>query len=646
MPPPVQLSMLVRQCFTTSHLKEFHAHIIIAGLFLTDEFVVNKLLRRCSHLRDVGYARRLFDQIPQPNAFLWTALIHGHLDNRMYEEALLLYRSMVGIGTAPLSFTVSSILKAALGLSRLQYGESVHGQALKFGLDSDLVSANTILDFYSKSGYFDSASRLFDSMVHRDVVSWNVMIASCWRMGEGGRAKQLFDQMPERNVVSWTTMICGYIKMRDMVAARFLFNQMDHRDVASWNAMIGGYIDCGDLHAAEDLFESMPGRETRPWNLLIDGYCKAGDMKAARCLFDEMPERDVASWTMMVDGYAKIGDLGSACYLFDQMPVKNLMSWTAMINGYMKNAEPYKALVLFRELQETGLQPDETCVLSVIPACAQLGTLNIAENILHDYVGSGPWSNLQLVTCIIDMYSRCGSIAKALQVFRETSEKDLICYSAMITAFSHHGMVHDAIQLFEEMLKKDIKPDEITFLGILTACGHAGLIDEGKKYFNSMVADYKYLPCAAHYSCMVDLFGRAGCFVEAYQLIQNMPMLPHAGIWGSLLSACRLHGQVELAEIAAERLFELEPNSSGSYILLSNTYAASHRWRSVSQVRAKIRGSRVRKTPGCSWIEIDSSIHQFVMADRSHPESNTIKLMLDLLLHEMKLFGCTSKEVL
>ncbi|KAF3777362.1 Pentatricopeptide repeat-containing protein [Nymphaea thermarum] len=588
MPPPLHLSELVQHCVTTQHLKQIHAHLLVAGPF-TDEFIINKLLRRCSQLRNVPYARQLFDEIPQPNVFLWTALIHGHVENGMYEEALLLHRSMVGVGTAPLSFTVSSVLKAALGLSQVQYGESIHGQALKFGLESDLVSANTILDFYSKSGCFDSAYRLFDLMVHRDVVSWNVMMACCWRNGELGRAKQLFDEMPERNVVSWTTMICGYIKTGDMVAARFLFSQMGHHDVASWNAMISGYVDCGDLQAAQDLLERMPGRDTRPWNLLIDAYCKVGDMKVARGLFDEMPERDVASWTMMVDGYAKIGDIGSACFLFDQMPVKNLMSWTSMLNGYTKNGEPYKALMLFKELQETGLRPDETCVLSVIPACAQLGTLNIAEKIVQDYVGSGPWSNLQLVTCIIDMYSRCGSIGKAFQVFRETSKKDLVCYSAMITAFAHHGMVHDAIQLFEEMLREDIKPDEIIFIGILTACSHAGLVDEGRKYFNSMTTDYQYLPSAAHYSCMVDLFGRAGCFGEAYQLIQSMPMEPHAGIWGSLLSACRLHCKVVLAEIAAERLFELEPHNSGNYILLSNTYAASRQWSNVSQQEATKR---------------------------------------------------------
>ncbi|XP_057958451.1 pentatricopeptide repeat-containing protein At4g02750-like [Malania oleifera] len=630
----------LHNCRFLRSLKCIHACLVIDGSTTSSDLVLNKILRVYSRFGAIDCARKVFEEITQPNAFLWTALIHGHVENQQYAEAFALFCRMRTESVPPLNFTISSVLKALARQTRVKDGEAVYGFSLKYGLGFDVIVQNAVLELLMRCQKVDVAIGVFDEMQDKDIVSWNSMISGCGNNGRVEMARELFNKMPDRNVVSWTSLICGYVKADDMAEARNLFYAMPVKDLASWKVMLSGYMDTGDLISACCVFEAMPIHDIVTWNIMISGFCKAGELGSARDIFNKMLKRNVVSWTMMIDGYIKAGDINEAKCLFDQMPERNLVSWSTMIGGFAKNRQPHCALEMFGRFKEEGIKPDETFILEIISACSQLGILDTAEAIMRDCMGPHLFSNQRIVTSLVDMYAKCGSIEKALQVFEKAYPKDLLCYSTMIGAFANHGLGPEALSLFNELLRASIKPDGVTFLSVLSACNHGGLADEGRRYFKQMTGVFGIQPSEKHFACMVDLLGRSGSLDEAHKLIINMPLTPTSVVWGALLAACRVHCNVPIAEVAAAELFKIEPENSGNYILLSNIYAAAGMWSDVGKVRAMIREHGVRKNRGSSWIELGRSIHEFVTGDVSHLYSSSIYLILDLLYEDMRLSGC------
>ncbi|RWR72978.1 Pentatricopeptide repeat [Cinnamomum micranthum f. kanehirae] len=355
---------------------------------------------------------------------------------------------------------------------------------------------------------------------------------------------------------------------------------------------------------------------------LINMYSKLGCVESARYLFDEMPVRDFAVWNSMIAGFFRIEDVEKGRELFDRMPERNVVSWNTVVVGYAQNGQATEALRLFRRMQAEGVRPNKVTLLGALSACAQAGALDVGRW-AHRYIeNSGIGMDVLLGNCLIDMYAKGGSLSDARQVFDGMSERSVVSWNCMISALAMHGLGEDAVSLFESMDNEGVEPDDITFLGVLSACAHAGLIDKGRSFFDSMVEEHGMAPKLEHYGCMVDLLSRGGCLIEAHELIRRMPIPPDACIWGALLGACRTHGYLELAELAAGHLLELEPWNPGNYVLLSNVYAARGHWDNVVQVWEKMRGRLVQKTPGSSAIEIESYIHEFVTGDRSHPCSD------------------------
>ncbi|KAK1416575.1 hypothetical protein QVD17_32366 [Tagetes erecta] len=627
----------LKSCQALKSLKSVHALLIVNDLFTSSDIVLNKVIRLYFRFGSSNHAHKVFDKIPQPNVFIWTSMIHGHIESKQYSQGFLLFRKMLQHSIAPLNYTLTTVLKGLAREARLQDGEIVYGFVLKYGFDFDVMVQNSMIDLLMRCGKCNVARCVFEEMGVKDVVTWNSMIFGYCNNGGVDIARELFDEMPDRNVISWTSIICGYVKVGDMSEARALFDVMPLKDLASWNVMLSGYVEFGDLDAALYVFNKMPFRDVGSWNLIISGWCKKGSIESARKYFDRMPSKNVVSWTMMIDGYMKSGNVDDAKVLFDQMPEKNLISWSIMISGYAKNGEPQSALELLKCFKKECIKPDETFILGVISACSQLGVLDAAESVINDYVGPALLTNLRVATSLIDMYAKCGNLKKAAQVFEMTSQKDLFCYSTMIAAYANHGLGREAISLYEEMKSHNLQPDATTFIGVLSGCNHGGLIDEGWRYFKQMTDEYKIQPTDKHYACMVDLLGRAGRVNDAYKLICSMAVAPTAAVWSSLLSACSVHRNIELAEAAASELFKIEPHNSGNYILLSNIYAALGQWHNVAKVRAMMRQDRVRKNKGSSWIELDSAVYEFVMGDLSYLSSEKINYIMGLLSEEMKL---------
>lgn len=377
-------------------------------------------------------------------------------------------------------------------------------------------------------------------------------------------------------------------------------------------------------------------------NTMIDMYVKCGFLDCGRKVFDEMPDRDVVSWTELIVAYTKIGDMGSARELFEGLPVKDMVAWTAMVTGYAQNARPRDALDCFERMQGAGVGTDEITLVGLISACAQLGASKCANWVrdIAEKSGFGPTENVLVGSTLIDMYSKCGSLDEAYKVFQGMKERNVFSYSSMILGFAMHGRANAAIELFHEMLTTEIRPNRVTFIGVLTACSHAGMVDQGRQLFATMEKYYNVVPSADHYTCMVDLLGRAGRLEEALELVETMPIAAHGGVWGALLGACRIHGNPDIAQIAANHLFELEPDSIGNYVMLSNIYASAGRWADVSRVRKMMKEKGLKKNPAYSWVETKKGvIHEFCAGETNHPEYAEIKKALDDLLNRLQAHG-------
>ncbi|OVA20561.1 Pentatricopeptide repeat [Macleaya cordata] len=307
----------------------------------------------------------------------------------------------------------------------------------------------------------------------------------------------------------------------------------------------------------------------------------------------------------LIDMYGKY----SARVLFDSMPERNLVSWTAMITGYAQNGRPNEALELFRGMEKARIKPDAVTMTGVISASAQLGGLELA-NWIGSYVDRERIErNDKVLTALIDMHAKCGNMEEACRLFKEIPCPDVFSYSALITGLASHGHGFRALEMFHEMQEKGIEPDNITFVGVLTACSHTGLVEDGLRFWERMVEDYKIEPGADHYACIIDMLGRAGRLNEAHEMVKSMPMGPHPGALGALLAACRTYGNVEIAECIAKPLIKLEPENTGNYMLLASIYASEERWDDAAKVRAAMKEKKVNKLPGCSWFEVDGTVH-------------------------------------
>lgn len=374
-------------------------------------------------------------------------------------------------------------------------------------------------------------------------------------------------------------------------------------------------------------------------NMILDMYGCCGEMGDAWMVFDKMPERDVVTWNIMITLLVKLEDVAGAFGLFSRMPERSVRSWTAMISGFVKCGKPKDSIALFAEMEETGVRPNEVTVVAVLSACADLGALDLGRRIHNFSDQSGFRKNIRVSNTLIDMYIKCGCLDAARSVFNDMEERTIVSWSVMIQGLAMHGQGEEALKLFSRMTQMEIKPNEVTFIGLLHACSHMGLTNEGRKFFSSMTIDYGIIPKIEHYGCMVDLLSRAGLIQEAYEFIINMPIKPNGVVWGAFLGGCKVHKNIEMAEVAITYLLELDPLNDGYYIVLSNIYAEAKRWEDVTRVRKMMRDKGVKKTPGWSSITIDEKVHEFAAGDETHPQAKEIFKKWENLLREIKLEG-------
>lgn len=399
-------------------------------------------------------------------------------------------------------------------------------------------------------------------------------------------------------------------------------------------------LDCGTSSAVHASVLKH-GFETDPHvqSCLIYMYAELGLLNCARKVFDEIPQPDFVIMTAMVTACAKSSEVGFARLLFDSMPQKDPIAWNAMISGYAQCGQSREALNLFNLMQMEGVKINQVSLVSVLSACSHLGALDQGRWV-HAYIGRNNIAvTVSLGTALIDMYAKCGDMNKAMDIFWGMKEKNVYTWSSAMGGLAMNGFGRKCLELFALMKQGGVLPNEVTFVSILRGCSVAGLVEEGRMHFNSMREEFGLEPLFEHYGCMVDLYGRVGRLNEAWDFINQMPVKPHAGAWGALLNACKIHKNKELGELASRKLVELESKNHGAYVLLSNIYADSKNWDSVSNVRQTMKAKGVRKLPGCSVIEVNGEVHEFLVGDKSHPRYCEIEAKLDEISKRLKLSG-------
>ncbi|KAM0013953.1 putative tetratricopeptide-like helical domain superfamily, DYW domain-containing protein [Helianthus debilis subsp. tardiflorus] len=651
-------------------LTQLHAQIIQHSLH-HDNYWVSVLISHCTRLcAPPSYARLIFDSSHQPNLYAFTNMLKFYSHTGAHHHVINLFHNMRLSNVMPDAFVFPILIK-----SMEKEAVMLHAHLIKLGHQCDRYVRNAIMYMYAKYGPIYFARKLFDEMPERMVADWNSMISGYWRWGNEVEAGSLFNLMPERNVITWTAMVTGYSKARDLVTARRYFDQMPEKNVVSWNAMLSAYSQNGFAEEAMRLLNEMVVDGVQPdettWvavisacadradaklasslmnmlnqrsvklnyfvkTALIDMYAKCGDLAAAKIIFEELGTyRNVVSWNAMISAHMSVGDLSSARELFDRMPSKDVVSWNSMIAGYAQNGQSTMAIELFKKMISSNhTKPDEVTMVSVISACSHLGALELGNWALNIIDENQIKLSISGYNSLIFMYSKCGSMKDAVRIFHKMKTQDVISFNTLITGFAAQGDGFAAIDTMRKMKEHGFQPDRITYISVLTACSHAGLLEQGKKVFDSITN-----PDVDHYACMIDLLGRVGKLDEAKNLITRMPMVPHAGVYGSLLNAARIRKRIDTGEFAASHLFKIEPENSGNYVLLSNMYASMGRWGDVERIRGKMKLLGLKKATGWSYVEFDGKLHKFIVGDKAHERSNDIHKLLMELRKKMRIAG-------
>ncbi|KAK7392633.1 hypothetical protein VNO78_21077 [Psophocarpus tetragonolobus] len=449
-----------------------------------------------------------------------------------------------------------------------------------------------------------------------------------------------------QDLVIANKLLYAYAQHKAIDDAYSLFDGLTMKDPKSWSVMVGGFANVGDYAGCYATFREVLRYGVTPDNYTLPSVIRTcrdtKDLQMGQVIHDVVLKHglllDHFVCASLVDMYAKCSVVEDAQRLFERMLSKDLVTWTVMIGAYA-DCNAYESLVLFDRMREEGVVPDKVAMVTVVNACAKLGTMHRAR-FVNDYIGRNGFSlDVILGTAMIDMFAKCGSVESAREVFDRMREKNVISWSAMIAAYGYHGRGKEAIDLFHMMLNSAIFPNRVTFVSLLYACSHAGLIEEGLRFFDSMWEEHAVRPDIKHCTCMVDLLGRAGRLDEALRLIEAMTIEKDERLWSALLGACRIHRNMELAEKAANSLLELQPQNPGHYVLLSNIYAKAGKWEKVAKFRDMMTQRKLKKVPGWTWIEVDNKTYQFSVGDRSHPQSKEIYEMLMGLIKKLEMAG-------
>ncbi|KAK6153094.1 hypothetical protein DH2020_012733 [Rehmannia glutinosa] len=674
-----QVIKFFEACKNGRCLNQLHSLTIKTG-FKLDTFFAAKLIDLYSRFTPVETTRKLFDETPHRTVYIWNSILKCYCRDKQYKETLSLF-SHLFLSEKPDLYTISIVLKACAALKALNHGKIVHGFVRKSAqINRDLFVGSALIELYSKCGEIDDALCVFEEIPEPDTVLWTTMISGYEQNGEPIQALEFFARMVIAkgvliDSITLISVVSACAQMFDLKAGRSIHGYMTRMGFESGlsllNALLNLYGKTGSIHAAANMFEKMPERDVISWGSMMACYAHNGCAREALDLFDEMVARgidpnavilisalqaceatcnlqggkqihklaikkgldlDILISTALIDVYMNCFSPDEAIEVFDEMPERDAVCFSAILHGCVENGRAGKSIGIFREILANGFQPDAFDVVKILTACSELGVFQQTSCVHGFTIKGGLADNSFLGASLIESYAKCGSLDGAIAVFRQIIDRDVVIWSSMLAAYGFHGKGQEALQLFNQMIKHSaVRPNEVSFLSILSACSHAGLVKQGIKIFNMMVKDYGLTPNSKHYGILVDLLGRIGELEKAMGFIGQIQEPVEANIWGALLNSCRIYQNMEIGEIAAQKVFDLNPCHAGHYILLSNMYADEKRWDNAAEVRKFVREKQLKKFSGESVIEIRDEVCSFIANDRSHQDSKQILELLCIL---------------
>ncbi|OVA13634.1 Pentatricopeptide repeat [Macleaya cordata] len=681
-PSSVTLVGLLSACSELWELRlgqEIHCYCLRNRLFDVDPHLGTALIGFYSRF-DMRIASLVFDSMTVKNIVTWNSMISGYFNVGDKSEALRFFSGMLVDGINPGFVTILVAIKSCMDFGYLEFGRQMHQLAIKYGFSSDLFIVSALINMYGKNESLESSCQLFKTISTRDVVLWNSMLSAYKDCGSHDGLFTLFRRMRLEGVREDSTTVAIVLLACSELANNLGTGKGLHAhviksgiemDASLKNALLSMYAQLNCVESAEKKFHEMKYPDILSWNTLILVLARKKVMARLFGLFKRMQQSNFKpnSFTMVailalcedkeslsigrsIHGYVirdsleinsslctalttmyiNCGDEVTARNLFENYPNRDLISWNALITSYVESNRPDEALSLFHQMI-TEVEPNSVSIINVLSSCAHLSSLP-QSRCIHAYAIRREFalgSNISLGNALITTYARCGSISNSENVFRSLKRRDVISWNAMIAGYGMHGFAEKALLAFSQMQELGLSPNNVTFVSVLSACSHAGLIDKGWHLFRSMTGDYNITPEVVHYACMVDLLGRGGHLDKAKDFIDSMPIEPDASVWRALLGACRVLSETKLAREVFIKLVELEPMNVGNYILLSNIYAAAGLREEVRKLRADLKKKGLTKDPGNSWIVVRSQVHSFTAGDRSHPQSTKIYKKLSCL---------------
>ncbi|KAF8029858.1 hypothetical protein BT93_E2317 [Corymbia citriodora subsp. variegata] len=580
-----------------SDAEAVHAHIIKTGAYV-DLFVMTFLVNVYAQCGAMAAARKVFDYLPKRNVVAWTTLITGHVHNSEPELAIQVYLEMLEAGSYPTNFTLGIALNACSSLQSLELGKQIHAYIVKYQIEHDTSIGNALCSLYSKFGDLDYAVKTFRCIAEKNVISWTAVISAFGENGEAASGLSFFSEMLWENVEPNEFTLTSVLSLCCTVMSLSLGKQVHSLSIKRGYQL------------------NLPVR-----NSVMYLYLKCGLVNEAYKLFNEIESSSLVTWNAIIAGHVQIMDLA-----FDNL------------SAYQGGT---RALEIFLRMIHSGLKPDLFTFSSVLTLCGKLVAQEQGEQIHAQTIKTGFLSDVVVGTALVNMYSKCGSIRGASKAFVEMSTRTLISWTTMITNLALHGKTQQALQLFEDMRLVGVRPNQITFVGVLAACGHSLMVDEALNYFEMMQKEYRIKPVMNHFELLVDMFVMSGRLGEAFDLIKKMDYEPNEFIWLALLTGARIRGNLDLGLYAAEQLIKLGPRDSEICISLLRMYRAAERWIDMSHVEKLMREEQLLKLGEWSWICIKGKVYSFEPNELSCPDNNNMEMctLLEHLLGQAKTLG-------
>ncbi|CAH9136954.1 unnamed protein product [Cuscuta epithymum] len=695
-PDLASYAALLKSCIRTRNFKlgkSIHSRLGVSPLE-PDTIVLNSLISLYAKCGDWETAKEIFDAMgARRDMVSWSVMISCYARCNMEREAVLTFVEMVSFGEYPNQFCFSAAIKACSNARFGSTGLAIFGFVVKTGyFDSDVCVGCAVIDLFSKGlGDLESSQKVFEEMPEKNSVCWTLLIARLSQLGNTKDAIHLFEEMllngftPDRFTLSsilsscadmglgWLSfgqqlhclvmksglsmdvwVGCSLVNMYSksstdgsMDYARKVFDRMSHHNVMSWTALITGYAQTGGDREAINLYCMMIETRVKPNHYTFCSLLKAcGNLSCpdiGQQIYNHAVKSGLAAMNCVTNSlismFAKSSRFDDAWKAFEFLFEKNCISYNIIADGYAKNLDSSKAFELFNQTEESGVEVDAFTFATLLSAAASIGAVSKGEEIHARLLKSGFQTNQSVCNALISMYSKCGNIEAASQVFNESKNRNAISWTSIITGFAKHGFAKRALELFCDMVSSGVKPNEVTYIAVLLACSHVGLVDSGWKHFNLMSIEHGIRPRMEHYACMVDLLGRSGNLENAVRFIKCIPFTPGAIIWRTLLGACQVHGNMMLGEHAAKMVLEWDPQDTAAHVLLSNIYASTGNWEEVARIRKDMKERKVVKEAGCSWIETGNKMNKFYVGDTKHPQAKEIHRELDRLVVEIKGLG-------